>query len=290
MKTVLFLAVLLGGHVICSGQQINLRDDVSYDHTTYRGDEFAAVYMSKKNGRIKAKYFAAEGSGGSVYNRYQQWSRGRDIIAVTSGTYMDECEAYKNPKPVGLTVDNGLLVNRSYEPKLGGLIIVQATGGIATSKIKDGDLEVVCGYGGKKRFNIESSWDRSAFIDCAEDIAATVFQAHLLVWKDKLNVSRADPNKRERRFLAVGYDWSEPRNIVYTLVHLPDYITLYDGTVKARDIVMDYYRMKEMVFLINLDTGCQDIFRIYDRNGREMDMKGEQPLSQAANLLVFYYE
>ena len=45
--------------------------------------------------------------------------------------------------------------------------------------------------------------------------------------------------------------------------------------------------------MINLDTGMQDVFESYDGNGNRDSRKyfgGTSPLSDARNLLVYYYE
>lgn len=263
-------------------------DYVNVSNVTYGGNEFTSVIMTRQNDRIKAKYFAAKNSDGSVYERFQKWARGRKIVLATSGTYMDECEAYRDPKPVGLTVDNGVSVNKDYVSKLGGLVIVYATGGVVASKIDERNLTMNCGNGNKV-LNIQDSWSRTTFMSCAESVAATAFQAHLLVWKNKLNVSKVDFNERERRFLAVGTDGSG--NTLHVITHVPGNVTLYDGTKMVFDFLQGYVEMKEVIFLVNLDTGCQDVFQLYDQNGNiRTDIKGKESASQAANLLVYYYE
>ena len=49
--------------------------------------------------------------------------------------------------------------------------------------------------------------------------------------------------------------------------------------------------LTKIEFMVNLDTGYQDVFKLYDTNGSEKnDIKGTEPLTSAVNLLVYYYE
>lgn len=256
-------------------------------------DKFISMTISREGQRIKAKYFAGKDGGFSVYERYQKWGAGRNIILATSGTYMDECDPRLNPKPVGLTIDNGVTVNRTFKPDFGGIVIVYATGGIVASKLKDGDLQMKCNNQ-NQNFDIKNTWQRNSFISCAESMDATTFQAHLLVWKNRLNVFHAPScsscqNERERRFLAVGKDGSG--TVKHAVVHLPSNVTLFEGTKKVLEFLQDFVEMEEVIFMINLDTGCQDVLELRDENGRiRSDISGSQPITQAANLLVYYYD
>ena len=43
--------------------------------------------------------------------------------------------------------------------------------------------------------------------------------------------------------------------------------------------------------MVNLDTGAQDVFNVYDSEGNEKtELRGQLPIAQAINLLVYYYE
>lgn len=97
-------------------------------------------------------------------------------------------QQYLNPKPVGLCIDNGEIVNKSLANDLGGLVIVYATGGIVTTRLSDGNLTMQTNSGNKV-FDIKNSaFDRVQFINWAKEFEATVFQAHLLVYKDSLDI------------------------------------------------------------------------------------------------------
>ncbi len=47
----------------------------------------------------------------------------------------------------------------------------------------------------------------------------------------------------------------------------------------------------EVTCMINLDTGDQDVFRLYEKDGSPNKMiKGEKDLSVAVNLLAYYFQ
>ncbi|MEM9991906.1 MAG: hypothetical protein AAF738_09085, partial [Bacteroidota bacterium] len=102
-----------------------------------------SIWMSRKTQRLKAKYFAHkqdDNNGGTkyVHSRYGDWRGGKYVVLKSSGAYASGWKG--SDVPVGITVDNGIVVNRSYYNKMDGLVIVYATGGIAVSNIEDGNL------------------------------------------------------------------------------------------------------------------------------------------------------
>lgn len=287
--TTLILTAFLLTYQKCIAQY-----DTEYAQITFP-DEYTMVTLKRDGDRVKAKYFAAEDyNGNSVYERYEKWSAGRKTILVTSGTYMDNCNHYYNPKPVGICIDNGVVVNNMLSDKFDGLVIVYATGGIVVSDLNQGDLSIRLGNGEYKTLNIRANfYDRLQFIKWAEDVEATVFQTHLLVYKNALQVylpTSTDVNTiRERRFLAGCKD--EFGNIIHTIIHSPSHTTLYEGARRVKEFLIEFKEMEEVVFMINLDTGCQDVFQVNNPDGRtNPDIRGNAPISQAVNLLAYYFE
>lgn len=253
----------------------------------HNNDSYKVVYMRRaaSGNKIKVKYFAAKDEfGTTVSSRLEKWAIGKDIICLSSGGYMDGSST-----PVGICVDNGEIVNRSLE-KFDGLVIVYATGGVAASNLKNADLSL---QGANiplgKKFDIRNSaMDRTMFLDWCETVNATVFQTHLLAYKNQLTIyPNSDQTSRERRFLAVGY---ENKEVVHAIVHSPSVTTLYEGSRRTLSFLNAYKNM-EVTFMINLDPGSQDVFFLYDENGKvDNIIHGTQPLDAAANLLVYYYE
>lgn len=255
------------------------------------GHQYKVFYMrrgaSKK--RIKAKYFAAKDyNGNAVPDRYDNWQRGKNVICASSGTYMSNCDGY-NATPVGLTIDNGVVVNRTLED-FDGLVIVYATGGVVATNLEDKDLTVQGGNISGVKLDLKgNSLHRNQFIKWCKDKEATVFQTHLLVYKNELKFGRnASRSSRERRFLAVGYD--DDGQVVHCIVHSPENTSLYEGSKRVLKFLNDFKEM-DVTYMINLDTGCQDIFELRNSNGSKNNtMRGRKSIRDAANLLTYYYE
>ena len=73
------------------------------------------------------------------------------------------------------------------------------------------------------------------------------------------------------------------------IIHKPEPASLLDAT----NAVVDYLKSKSYTIdaLINLDTGAQDTFRFYMDNGDVSNkLRGRLELSDARNLVVYYYE
>ena len=169
------------------------------------------------------------------------------------------------------------------------MAIVYATGGIACSNIKEGNLSIKCNSGDKK-LNIKDAWDLKEFIKCAQEQKATVFQQHLLVYRDQLNdFTGITETPEKRRFLVVGKDFED--KFVHTIVDCPKETPLKVGAEKAFNFLKEYRDMKEIIFMLNLDTGSQNVFQLFDKNGNiRNDITGIVKPEDAVNLLVYYYE
>jgi len=294
MKKMIFSVVGLMGMITTANAQY---DDnfVEMSVTSFQGDKIGVIDINRDQNRVKVKYFAGKDfNGTSVYERYRQWSRGKNIVAYSSGTYMDGCEA-SLAKPVGICIDNGRLVNNVLEPnRFDGLAIVYSSGGIAVSNLKEKNLQVTnCSGGGAQTLNIRDAFDKSKFVQWAADCNATVFQTHLFYFKNNFLVNTYSTNttQAKRRFLAVGKDENGILHHYIVNINTPHDITT--GTQKAVNFLKNAKSVQDLIFLINLDTGCQDVFEARKANGnidtREY-FKGTTDISNASNLLVYYYE
>lgn len=265
-------------------------DYVEISTVHYKKDQYNVISMKREGNRIKAKYFAApDYLGNSVYNRYVGWSSGKSVILVSSGTYMDQTLT----TPEGLTIDNGIPVNETLIfGRMDALVIVYATGGIAVSNLNDADLSLKgSNIDPTRKFNLrKSSWDKDDFMEWAKSEEATVFQTHLLVYKNELKISANNSNQKsqERRFLAVGKD--DEGKLTHVIIHCPAHSTLYEGARKAFDFLEDFKGM-DVTFMINLDTGYQDVFKLFNKDGSpNQTITGKEELSRAVNLLTYYFQ
>jgi hypothetical protein len=193
--------------------------------------------------------------------------------------------------PVGLTIDNGRIVNSNLA-SFDALIIVYATGGVVATNLDLADLKLQGGgIDPLRKFDIRNnSRDRQDFIDWAESEEATVFQTHLLVYKDVLQIaSNAEPTIRERRFLAVGTD-KNTGQICHAIINSSEHTSLFNGSKRTKEFLNEYKDMS-VTFMINLDPGAQDVFYLFNKDGSvNKSIQGAKPLEVAANLLCYYYQ
>jgi hypothetical protein len=256
-------------------------------------EQYGYVKMSLAGQRVKVKYFASkEGYNQTVYERFTEWSRNKNIIAISSGTYMDGWNLAV-AKPVGLCIDNGITVNRAIDlTRLDGLTVVYPSGGgggVAVSNLKDGNLTV---QGVTGQLNLRNAFDLQRFINWAETNKATVFQSHLFVFKNQiiLKPNLASTNQAQRRFLAVGTNSNG--QIFHYLINLTSANSIYEATEKAFRFLTKNEELN-VTFMINLDTGGHNNFRVYKSDGK-FDTRnvfiGTTSLKEAANLLVYYFE
>ena len=131
--------------------------------------------------------------------------------------------------------------------------------------------------------------DYQKFLRWAEEVAATVFQTHLLAWKNKLDVGKYNSNAtaQERRFLAIGYD--EFGNPVHCIVNKPKAESLYISAEKVLNF-LSKNEFIDVIALCNLDTGAQNVVQLYTPSGKvNTAVKSTYNLNSSRNLLVYYY-
>jgi len=262
--------------------------------STILGETYTVVKLLGKNNRIKIKYFAAKNYDGTVVDkRYSIWAANKNIVIVSSGTYMTSCDV-KESLPVGLCIDNGTVVNENLAENLDGIIIVHANGGVTAYNLKASNLSINTSNGLKKMLDIRSNaFQRAEFIKWAKNQETTVFQTHLLVYDDQIKISGINSSlaTAKRRFLAVCKSNNE---IIHYVINLSEETSLYRGTMKAYRYLKELEEVESVTFMINLDTGCQNIYKTFNRNGNEVTadkkFQGDINISNAANLLVYYYE
>jgi hypothetical protein len=238
--------------------------------------------------RIKVKYFSSRdySTGKSVSDRFKEWRKKRDIICYSSGAYMIQNGNYYTPE--GFNVDNGAVVNSVLEKdRFDALVIVYATGGMVATNLKEGDLTL--GDFKDRKFDLRNRpVDKSTFENWCTQNGATAFQTHLLMYKDQIKMGvNSSEKKAKRRFLAVGNIKGE---IHHTIVQFDLDVTLYEATKMVNEFLKANKNM-QVIYMINLDTGAQDVFGHYKTDGTlDPRIQGEEKLESATNLLVYYYE
>lgn len=245
------------------------------------------ILINKFEDQIKTKYFAYNSQFGSVPERFNQWKQDKKIILYASGSYITNFTS--SGTPVGLTIDNGVVVNRNIEPNgYDGLVIVYPSGKIDVLNLKY-TLKLNLQ---SREYDIQhNELDKNDFINWATATKFTVFQTHLLVYNNQLSFSSYSSSKSistNRRFLACGTNLSG--QMIQVIVN-----DLHEGTLYNRaQIALNILRYQEglnVAWMINLDTGSKDIFQAYNEKGEELThFRGTTPFKEAVNLIAYYYE
>ena len=236
-----------------------------------------AIWLKRSSEKVKAKYFAC----GEANKRYEEWKSKRKIVMACSGAFTTN--DYGSPMPVGLTVDNGLVVNKNLNEEMDGLVIVYGTGGIVVSDIEKGDLHL---KSINKSVDIRESWDRYELTKWAEKEEATIFQTQLLAYDNnlRLEVNKARKDSRERRILVLVKD---KKNTLFHVV-----FDIHDGVYlgEIAEGILNYFKGKDcyVAAMLNLDTGWYNLMKLYNE-GQEIVLK-KNPEKNPTNLLAYYYE
>ncbi len=268
--------------------------DGSYLQVTFSKD-YNTFLLNRQDKRVKAKFFASNSGTESVYERYENWKHGKNIILISSFTYMDICDLGNdnilNITPIGLTIENGVVINNNLS-EMDGLVLVYPDGELAVSNLDSGNIYI---EGITRKLDIRNNaFERSTYIEWARKKNATVLQTHLLIFHNSLTIFKPDDcssckEYRERRFLGVCKD--ENGNLFHVIIHMPYHTTLYDGTKNAYNYLIEQKGMKEILFLVNMDPSCYDVFEYYNPDGTKNDLiHGKWDIKDATNFIVYYFE
>lgn len=234
------------------------------------------IEFKRKSGRIKAKYFAT-----NAVSNYTEWRPYNDVVLVCSGAFTNDYQT-----PMGITIDGGKLVNKLVDTKMDGLVIVYPNGGIAVSNLEDGNLR----YGSPEIVaDLRSYRDLQGFINWAAQERATVFQTQLLAYDNqlKLDVSKARTSPAQRRLLVIA------KNAMGEVLHLIYNITTSEYLGDAASNVLRYANQERglnVVAMLNLDTGAEDILEVYNDYGFKVtEPAGPVPVANAVNLVAWSY-
>jgi hypothetical protein len=140
---------------------------------------------------------------------------------------------------------------------------------------------------------LSNALDKNLFYKWATDVKATIFQTHLFAYKGSLLVGQnANSFKDYRRFLAAGIN--NNNETVQYIINLPFNSTILEGSKYALDYLKANENLKEISFLINLDTGAQNALETYHpKTGDKLansNFSGVKPIKEAINLIVYYYQ
>ena len=286
---IVFQISLIGRSQIYDTSLVKLRTENISDNS-----KIDIIYLSKKNQKIKTKFLAYKVNNQSVYERFKDFYEKNSLIYYSTAAYSENSFNVKTSTPAGLSVDNGEIVNRSF-PKQGGLdalVIVQATGGVVVSNLKENNLKLQGGNANSEHlYKIrQNSNDKVRFLDWAKIVGATVFQTHLLIWEGKLTFENklSSSSKRERRFLAIGID--ENGNEIHCLINHAKYETLYISSKNILEFLQNEKGIK-IKSMINMETGASDVAGFFMSNGvKSTEFSGKMGPKKSHNFLIYYYD
>lgn len=240
----------------------------------YEGNKQLGESMWMERPHVKANYFAH----GNVFNKFNKLKNAKKTVFAATGGYSN------NNVPVGLTVEDGVIVNASIKHDMEGLVIVEKTGGIRLLNLENKEFQLP--YGGPKILNpLDNLIAFSQLLNWAKNKKATLFQSHMLAFSDKITISasRSNPQQRERRLLTLCSDLKsgEVHHIVFNLTST---FTLYD--ISQEIFSMMKKRNKKVEGIINLDVGSYNIMHIYNNKGAVIK-QAPVSINSATNLLVY---
>lgn len=272
---------------------------VKFDFKEINGNPFGVVKLNMTNQRVKVKYFASKDANSnlSVYQRFNEWAFNKKLILVSSGTYYYypvKTNRDKNTaRPVGICIDNGNIINKTTDDNLDALALIYSSGRIAVENLKNKTISVKDASGNPLNLNLNNALDKNIFLKWATDVKATIFQTHLFAYKGNLLVGQnANAFKDYRRFLAAGIN--NNNETVQYIINLPFNSTILEGSKYALDYLKTNENLKEISFLINLDTGAQNAMETYHpKTGDKLNnsnFSGVKEIKDAINLIVYYYQ
>ncbi len=254
-----------------------------------RGSPYGhAVWLDRAPKNIKAKFMAI----GEPYARFERWRNysDADIIALCSAAPSEGADR-TGDIPLGLTVEDGEVINDRFEEEMDALVLVEPIGGIRVSDVKNGDFFIEP-Y--RREFNLKNPGERAKVLEWAVDQSANFFQAYLLAWKNSIRLSALHTDEarqnKERRAFALVKDRSQ--RLYHVIIDIREAIDLETMAFEALEYLNGQKEMN-VIAIVSLDTGPNDFFMVFDQDGRQLsvlDGAANRNIDYASNLLVWRRE
>ncbi|MCC6816676.1 MAG: hypothetical protein IT267_09715 [Saprospiraceae bacterium] len=277
-----------------NGQRYDINFVDIYTNQPYNNDYYDYIVMKRDQNRVKTKYFAENfASVESEFNTFK--SSNKSIVCYAAAGYLTG----KYNQVENLTIENGEILERNIpKDRFDALVIVYANGGVVVSDLRKGNLRLQGSGAPSHDLDIRNNtWHRNSFFEWCKAEKATVFQTHLLAHNGQFILpSNADTNspnagKRLRRFLIVGKD--NNGKLKHLIINSRSDVFLRAGALQCYNFAKEVLGLN-VSFMINLDTGAQNVFGVYNSNGTKFtgikEDESSLPINKAHNLLVYYYE
>lgn len=200
-------------------------------------------------------------------------------LLVTNANYFEENATEFTP--TGLTVSNGLLLNKNISDELDGLVVLYK-GQLKVFNLKSDKVGIDL-----KTFNLSDTRSFQAFMEFCSLNKCSVFQTHLLAHRNSNLVCPTTASKRSafRKTLVILEDESELQthvlyqlnNRVYSLFELTSHLLKLNES-------------KNVTAIINFDTGAVDFLKVYSEPGKRLtnrDGNSNNYLTELSNFLLY---
>ena len=262
----------------------------TYDNDPYIIYDFTSIYDNAS--KIKATYF-----GQDAYDQFLKLKEEKDIVLATTASFSSSM--IFTGVSVGFCSENGNILNKMPDKTMDAMVVLQSNSK-NNGRIAIGDLDY-------DEVNFEPSsifehtlnprekvLDTYSFFNLIEEQELSVFQTQLLYSYKKPNASHFNDlyygaGDRNRRFLAIARKDNSIDNVIIDIPN-NDYLM---NAANSSKIILEKDGF-EVLYLMNLDTGCKDILHVF--NGTDLENKRPKQairsgtIEHASNLLVYYKE
>ena len=253
---------------------------------TYENVDFQVYQFSRKGVRMKAKYFAQ-----NAYQQYQNWKSNKRILFVCAGAFSSKMKP--GSPPVGICVDNGVIVQKTLDYTMDGLVVVYnggaQQGGVGIVNMENEPLTARQGFDDPKEFwPRNSNSDKIQLLQWGSQQGLTVFQTQLMYSRSAgfgfpANKERYG-NTANRRFLAIC---SREGEVFHLVINMPRANHLNYSSKLAKNMLEN--NGFTIYGLLNLDTGGKDIMLAFDDRSN-LIAQAPVDLREATNLLAYYVD
>jgi len=235
------------------------------------GLTFKIFDMNISRGNFKVAYFGQNGAA-----NYKSWKRGHSRVLCYFAVGFAQDWAPDQP-PLGLSVQQGRILNRNMEADMDGLVSLTRQGTLKAVNISAEKAE--------GRYDLTQSSDRSRYLRTVGSSGSSIFQTQLMYTAQQGSMmgDLKYGQKSSRRFLAICTD---KRGQTHHLV-MDVLSRTHLNNAAAKAIVALKEKGFTVQYLLNQDTGGRNIMEAFNDRGDRIYL-APVDISKATQLLVYY--
>lgn len=254
---------------------------------TYETIEYEKISMGIQRipfAKVKFKFFSKTPSDPLPYRQYEKWKTPKQkLLFYSSCAYMDHCEVQMG-RPVGINIVNGILVNKVVDPNLTAICMIANNG---TISIKNKNTDAFVAIPGKRMATLKETYYLDKILQQLTTSVGNVFQAHLMWYNNAYLNFTYNSKPAKRRALAIAADAQGKKWFIMmntsSPVRLANFASATGNFLLSRNYTIES--------IVNLDTGCQNVFGCYKSDGSfvtDSHFLGDIPIQNASSILVGY--